>query len=80
MTGKEALEKIGTTTHYEWSNKPLSEYFKKEFDIIEKSLTELEELKNDVKRFMELYNPPQPDDEYDILRVKLSKVGKNDDK
>lgn len=36
------------------------------------------ELVRDVKRFMELYNPPQPDDEYDILRVKLSKVGKEE--
>lgn len=44
--------------------------------IVVQALTKLEELEKDVKRFMELYNPPQPDDEYDILRVKLSKVGK----
>ena len=42
---KEALKKIGSTTYYDWNNKPLSEHFKEEFDSIDKSLTELEELK-----------------------------------
>lgn len=49
--------------------------------IINDAIKEIEkyiELVRNVKRFMELYNPPQPDDEYDILRVKLSKVGKEE--
>lgn len=45
MTAKKALEKIGSTTYYDWNNIPLSEHFKEEFDRVDKSLTELEELK-----------------------------------
>ena len=81
MTAKEALEKIGSTTYYDWSNVPLSEHFKEEFDSIDKSLTELEELKRDVKRYFELdetdCDVPEVQ-EWRELRDKLSEVGAKD--
>ena len=45
MKSKEALNKIGATTYYDWSNIPLSEHFKEEFEMIKKSLDELHAVK-----------------------------------
>jgi hypothetical protein len=80
MKSKEALEKIGSTTYYDWSNVPLSEHFKEEFDTIKKSLTELEELKRDVKRYFELdykleFDSEEEAIEWRSLYYKLLKVG-----
>lgn len=52
--------------------------YKENFEIIEKALTELEELKRDVKRFMELKNNitnREEMDEFWEIDNKLSKVG-----
>ena len=56
-----------------------------ESPALREALTELEELKRDVKRFMELeeqdtYNSQEEYDEFGELYDKLSKVGKEDDK
>jgi len=56
--------------------------FTKTFELLKKALTELEELKRDVKRFMEIANDCVVIDscirEYIDLRRKLSKVGKKE--
>lgn len=58
--------------------RPYSEYTLQ--DVIN-AITELDELKRDVARFMELeeqdtFNSQEEHDEYYVLRDKLSKVGK----
>ena len=76
MTLKEALEmlnKCGTNIE-----QPFEDYV---LEALNKTLTELDELKRDVARFMELeeqdtFNSQEEHDEYYVLRDKLSKVGK----
>jgi paraquat-inducible protein B len=55
--------------------------FTKTFELLKKALTELEELKRDVKRFMELKNNitnREEMDEFWEIDNKLSKVGKEE--
>ena len=92
MTPKEALEEIQGTTETDWGfgfgddDRYPMEYNlfddDERFNIIYQALTELEELKRDVKRFMEIANDCVVIDgcirEYIDLRRKLSKVGKEE--
>ena len=82
MTPKEALEIVLSLSTWDCYNDEFHEWTEEEteaYELLKEALTELEELKRDVRRFMELYNPPQPNDEYDDLRIKLSKVGKENE-
>jgi len=79
MTPKEAFERIETElTNY------LGEGMQDERRTLNQALTELEELKRDVNRFIELWEQAKFGDgiddveayEFTRLHIKLSKVGK----
>jgi uncharacterized protein YwgA len=78
MTPKEAFERI---KEFDSGGEfvCIDEKYEEELNIVEQALTELEELKRDVKRFMELISKLR-DNEEDIemrkLRGNLLKVGK----
>jgi len=81
---KEAYKKLNDNTDGVRFIRPFSEYTLQE--VIDE-LTELEELKHDVKRFMELMDKymtfvflcdEETNDEYDELSKKLMKVGKEE--
>ena len=89
----EALRKIGLmTTKRNLQDFPIGNQPKQivkmkikempEFQEVANALNELEELKGDVKRFMEIFYISDDStlwDEYDELVVKLSKVGEEDE-
>lgn len=83
MTPKEALESIGKGTKtivkigYGKDNTSYLETCTikdtKEYTVVSKALTELEELKHDVKRYF--HDNDLEGDEYDMLWSKLMKAG-----
>lgn len=81
MTPKEALENI--KQHMKtYHRHPVDEELNEEIEIIEQYLNELEELKKNVARFLEVIPKPvyRPlHDEAYNLYTKLSKVGKQDE-
>ena len=75
MTPKEALSNLVTLMRDEY-NFPFN--LTTEYKVLKQALTELEELKRDVKRFMELKNNitnREEMDEFWEIDNKLSKVG-----
>ena len=88
MTPKEALKEISNTTissrigDWGMESRHVSDLSstKEPLQIISQALNELEELKRDVKRFMELeeqdtFNSQEEHDEFGVLYDKLLKVG-----